>query len=542
VLRAPSPAVEELEPGPRNDTPGGGASPAPGRAGAKRSSSGKAAVAAGLVALAATVGGSFYLALGAAGGTYLLELPTSVRPSWIRGLLAGLAGDGNWLQPSQLSAGLIVLVLAYLLALACAGSISKRVALGAVVAANIAFTLGPTIVSTDVFGYIAYGRELALHGLDPYVSPPVALGHDSILQFIYWKHQPSPYGPLFSFAGVPLGFASGAVALWTYKLAAGAASIAIAFIVATIAPQRGLDPARAAIFFGLNPAVLFYTVSGAHNDLLAICLVVIGLALVLRGREGVGAGAVVAGAAIKLTVGLALPFVVIAAGRRGRALRGAAIVAVLLGLPTLILFGAHFFGQLHRIATDPLFDTLFSGPDRLAAALGAHITPAIRTLSTAAAGVIALGALVASRRGADPITAAGWAFLALIASIASFAPWYLIWLLPFAALARNRPLRVATLLVTLYVMAAHTPAFGGVPWLSQAPGSVAATRTVAEIGQARRASGTGWNRIIARVRFEGDHPHTAVAEEIAAGPRELDPSIRGNRGVGVLGGEQQAAR
>jgi len=502
----PSPAVERLEPGSRNDNPDGVVSPAPspgrGRAshgaGAERSRSGRAALAAGLAALAATVGGSFYLAIGAAGGDYLLELPTSVAPGWITGPLGNLDGHSNWLQPSQLSLGLIVLVLAYLLALACAGSISTRIALVAIVGANVAFTLGPTIVSSDIFGYIAYGRELALHGLDPYVSPPLALGHDSILKLVYWKHQPSPYGPLFSFASAPLGFASNAVALWAYKLAAGAASIAIAFAVASIARERGLDAARAAIFVGLNPAVLFYTVSGAHNDLLAVCLVVIGLLLVLRGMEGSGAGAAVAGAAIKLTVGLALPFLVIAARRRGRALRGAAIVAVVLGLPTLILFGSHFFDQLHRIATDPLFDTLFSGPDRLAGTLGTRITPAIRTLCTTAAGLIALGALVASWRGADAITAAGWAFLALIASIASFAPWYLIWLLPFAALARSRPLRVATLIVTLYVIAAHTPAFGGVPWLRQAPGSVAATRTVAEVGQARPASGSGGNPETAR--------------------------------------------
>ena len=207
-----------------------------------------------------------------------------------------------------------------------------------------------------------------------------------ILKFVYWRHQPSPYGPLFSFVSVPLGFVSAAVALWAFKLAAGAAGIAIAFIVSSIARGRGLDPARAAIFVGLNPAVLFYAVSGAHNDLLAICLVVIGLALVLRGMEGRGAGAAVAGAAIKLTVGLALPFVVLAARRRGRAVRGAAIMTVLLGVPTLLLFGSHVFDQLHRIATDPLFDTLYSGPDRLAAALDTHITPAIRTLATGAAG------------------------------------------------------------------------------------------------------------------------------------------------------------
>jgi Glycosyltransferase family 87 len=482
----PLPAVGELERDPRTSTPGGAASVtverAPAAAATERSTPRGAASVLGLSALAAVLCGSVYLAVGAAGGTYLLELPTTASPGWITGPLGTLAGHGNWLQPAQLSAGLIVMIGGYLVALACAGSISTRLALGTVVLANLAFTLGPTIVSTDVFGYIAYGRELALHGLDPYVSPPLALAHDSILRFVYWQHQPSPYGPLFSIASAPLGFVSGAVALWTYKLAAGAAGIAIALVVSSIARQRGLDPARAAIFVGLNPAVLFYAVSGAHNDLLAVCLVVIGLALIRRGMEGRGAGAAVAGAAIKLTVGLALPFLVIAARRRGRAVRGAAIAMVLLGVPTLVLFGSHFVDQVHRIATDPLFDTLFSGPDRLAAALGTHITPAIRTLCTSAAGLIALAAFIAAWRGADAVAAAGWAFLALVASVASFAPWYLVWLLPFAALGHSRPLRVATLLVTLYVIAVHVPAFGGVPWLSRAPGSTVATRTVAGTG------------------------------------------------------------
>jgi hypothetical protein len=435
----------------------------------------------GAAALVMVVGSSFYLAIGAAAGDYLLELPATSRPAWITGLLANVAGAGNWLQPSQLSVALIVLMGGYLVALACAESISLKVAIGAVVLSNLAFTLGPTIVSTDVFGYIAYGRELALHGLDPYLSPPVALGHDSILRFVYWKHQPSPYGPFFSFISVPFGLVSGAVALWAYKVLAGAAGIAISLIVASLARERGLDPARAAIFVGLNPALLFYAVSGAHNDLLAICLVVIGLALVVRGMEGRGGGAAVAGAAIKLTVGVALPFVLIAARRRGHAIRGAATVTLLIGVPTLLLFGSHFFDQLHRIATDPLFDTMFSGPDRLAAGLGTHITPAIRTLSVAAAGVVTLGALLVAWRGYDAVSAAGWAFLALVATIASFAPWYMVWLLPFAALGRSRPLRLATALVTLYVMAVHIPALGGVPWLSQARGSTAPTRTVAAV-------------------------------------------------------------
>ena len=421
---------------------------------------------AGLAALAAAVAGAGWIAVGVAGGSRWLELPTAAQPGWILGPLHGLTG-GPISEPA-LGVALLVLSAAYLVALACARSISARAALGAVALANLAFVLGPTIVSSDVFGYVAYAREFAAHGLNPYVSAPAALGHDAVLPFVYWRHEPSPYGPLFTLAGAPLGLLSPAAALWVFKALAGVAGLALAFAVSRIALTRGQDPARAAILVGLNPVVLFYAVSGAHNDLLAMALVIGGLALVLgrRERPALGAAAVAAAAAIKVTVGLALPFVIILARRRGRALGGTGLALVLIGVPALALFGTHLFDQVHRITTGARFDIRWSGPDLLARTLRTHITPAIRTAGTGAAVGVALAALAAAWRGADPIAAAGWALLALLASIASLAPWYLIWVLPLAALGRSRALRIAVLAACGYVLAVHLPALGQHPWLS----------------------------------------------------------------------------
>ena len=47
-------------------------------------------------------------------------------------------------------------------------------------------------------------------------------------------------------------------------------------------------------------------------------------------------------------------------------------------------------------------------------------------------------------RGADPLTCAGWAGVALILTLASVMPWYVLWVLPFAALSRSRALHVTT--------------------------------------------------------------------------------------------------
>ena len=423
------------------------------------------AAAAGRAALMAVVCASVWLAVGAAQGRYLLQLPTKANPEWIGGPLRGLEGP---LGPSTLSLGLIVLCGGYLAALACAERISLPAALGAVALANLAFALGPTIVSTDVFGYIAYGREFAVHGLNPYLSAPISLHHTAILPYVYWKRQTSPYGPLFTILGAPLGLLSPTAALWSYKAVASVSSIALSFMVADGARRRGVSPVRASMFVGLNPVVLFYAVSGAHNDLLGALVMVGAIALALRGRESAAAAGAVAAAAIKLTFGLALPFLVARRRRRGAAVRGATLTALAIAVPTLLLFGPHVTDQLHRIASERRFDIAFSGPDRLAVALGTGIDTSLRGFCVAGAGLVVLIMIGRAWRGHDPIAAAGWAFLALLASISSLAPWYLVWLLPLAAIGRSRALEGAALAATLYLVAVHLPALHHQPWLAHA--------------------------------------------------------------------------
>ena len=68
-------------------------------------------------------------------------------------------------------------------------------------------------------------------------------------------------------------------------------------------------------------------------------------------------------------------------------------------------------------------------------------------------------------RGADPLACAGWAGVALILTLASVMPWYVLWVLPFAALSRSRALWVTTgvLCVLLFVFGqptAHLISYG----------------------------------------------------------------------------------
>ena len=55
------------------------------------------------------------------------------------------------------------------------------------------------------------------------------------------------------------------------------------------------------------------------------------------------------------------------------------------------------------------------------------------------------------------LTACGWATVAVIVTLSWTLPWYIVWLLPFAALSRSRGLRVAAVLLGIYIYLAWMP-------------------------------------------------------------------------------------
>ena len=65
--------------------------------------------------------------------------------------------------------------------------------------------------------------------------------------------------------------------------------------------------------------------------------------------------------------------------------------------------------------------------------------------------------LIWTWRGGDWVCASAWAALALLLATAWLLPWYLIWLLPLAAISRDKPLQLLTLILTAYQLGARIP-------------------------------------------------------------------------------------
>jgi hypothetical protein len=384
-------------------------------------------------------------------------LPESVRP--LPGWLAGPFGSaGLDLGVAGLIPVLSVMFVCYVVAVRTADRVSPMIVLMCIAALHALVLLAPPMLSTDVFSYQFYGRMGALYGANPYLAGPHALALDPLYPYIgaKWAYTPTVYGPLFtalSYVLAPLSIAAG---ILSYKAIAALASLGIVALVWNAARLRGLDPVKAAALVGLNPLVVIYGVGGAHNDLLMLFGLVAAIYLILQHRERAGGALLVSAASIKLTAGVLLPFAIASGGPRrpqdrGRnLLLGGAVAAAIVVAVGFAWFGT---GLLHLLSTVQQVQSKgdwHSIPGFISTRLGlGSVGHAVGLLLFAIFAAVFCWLVRRVWRGElDWIDAAGWATLVMLATASSLLPWYAAWLMPLAALAADRRLWRAAIVMT----------------------------------------------------------------------------------------------
>jgi hypothetical protein len=183
------------------------------------------------------------------------------------------------------------------------------------------------------------------------------------------------------------------------------------------------------------------------------------VALMLRSREGLGTAAVVAGGAIKASVGILLPFMFLAARDRVRAVVGIVVSGAVMLAIAVAAFQSEALGvfrvlrQQQRLVSDDAI------PNQLARGLGGPgVTSDVRLVSRLLL-IAAIGWLLflVWRRGYDWIAASGWALIASVVASSWMLGWYVLWPLPFAAIANDRRLKVASVALVAYFVAERWP-------------------------------------------------------------------------------------
>lgn len=378
-------------------------------------------------------------------------------PGWLKGVFGdGLGiGGGSYLELEQLA------LLLYVAVLLCASAIGSRLLWIGAIAALLAFTLAPPLLSLDLFSYASYARLEALHGLNPYEHPPSAVPGDEAVAYVEdFRGTTSPYGPLFTLGTTPLAHLGLPGFVWVVKALVGLAVLATAWIASRMAAVRGLDPRPAAALVALNPLVLVHVVGGGHNDALMALVMIAGVGAVVAGRDLIGGAGLVAAAGIKAAGALTLPFAVVEGIRRPRLIAGVVAGAALLVAVALLAYGSAVDSALSVASTNQDLASRASLPSTVSDALGIGLD-GVRDAALVLLAALVVGLLVWTARGADWIRAAGWASIGVLLASSYLTPWYVIWALPLAAISRDRALVATSVLVTAFLLRHQVPGLGG---------------------------------------------------------------------------------
>ncbi len=135
---------------------------------------------------------------------------------------------------------------------------------------------------------------------------------------------------------------------------------------------------------------------------------------------------------------------------------GAALAVAVIGAAAYLGFGwdwLHAFG----LAGENQGRTSYMSIPITVARLTGLDPDAVRLLALVLFLTLFLQLLLWTWRGFDWVRAAAWTAAGLLLASSWLLPWYLIWLLPLAAISRDRPLQLLALALTAYQLGARIP-------------------------------------------------------------------------------------
>jgi hypothetical protein len=365
--------------------------------------------------------GAFLLPFGFAGEVAVAGYAASHeqlgKPEWLAALPFHVAFSGampNSSAQTNIVIGILLSITAQtagLIALSF-GRVDRYNRLAPIVAgvaiALIAIT-APVLTSTDVLFY-AFVSSIGLQSYS-LVGLPAASPYRPLLAHLPFAL--NVYGPLWTEFAVAIGSLGRTL---HDKVVAFRIGNAVLLLCAAYTLRYMRYPRRVQIAFALNPMLWFYFVLNAHNDVFAVALCLLAVAVVRRYPWF--AVALVAGAiALKIPFLLMGSFAFLRVRTRIRAFALAA-AAVTMGLMLSWLIGGDAY-------VEKLMSFVRNNHS------GSGLTVKVIALTLAVIALLFAGRVILTRR----IHPSGvWLYPA--DAVVSF-PWYLIWGLPYAAVARR---------------------------------------------------------------------------------------------------------
>ncbi|RJQ25254.1 hypothetical protein C4577_06145 [Candidatus Parcubacteria bacterium] len=146
----------------------------------------------------------------------------------------------------------------------------------------VLFFSHPTLLSYDIFNYIATAKVSYFYKENPYLIMPIEFRDDNLLEFTHAANKTALYGPfwiLLTFIPYALGLGSYLLTLFSFKL-----FVLLFYLGTLILIWKGFKNIKALVLFGLNPLVLIETLISGHNDIVMVFLVLLSYLLLLNGK------------------------------------------------------------------------------------------------------------------------------------------------------------------------------------------------------------------------------------------------------------------
>jgi len=163
------------------------------------------------------------------------------------------------------------------------------VIMASIIIVALLFVFTPALLSHDVFAYADYGRTILVYHSNPYFVPPLLSSpHDPITQLNEWSSVGIAYGPLWLYTCMFAALVAGTDPLhyiFAFRVLGLCAHVLNTVLILAILRAAGRSPrivGLGVLLYGLNPLVLVESCLNAHNDVLMSTFMLLGLWMVLR--------------------------------------------------------------------------------------------------------------------------------------------------------------------------------------------------------------------------------------------------------------------
>jgi len=150
-------------------------------------------------------------------------------------------------------------------------------------------------LSHDFFNYIFDAKILTYYHKNPYFFKAVDFPQDLWPRFMHWTHRTYPYGPVFLVLSVIPSFFS--LGKFILNFLFFKAFFCVFYILATYCLYKMNK--RYAIVFAANPLIIIEGLVASHNDLIAVCLAIIGIYYLYRKKDKISRFFLLASSGIK---------------------------------------------------------------------------------------------------------------------------------------------------------------------------------------------------------------------------------------------------